>query len=275
MNVDYRTVRAVDESWLRIREIPNYEQVAGQILFRKIFELAPAALGMYQFGSEFETGTEDKLYQHPVFLRHAKAVVQMLDLAINLMGPDMDPVTVALKDLGARHTVYGVLPPHYEIVGQALLHTLEVALGDGWTEPVKKGWIGVYTFVSTAMMEGAEEYLKEKMEEERAERKRQEELTRAQAEEAIAGAKARAAQAAKKKGVRFDTVHNISEKNQLPVVTRSRKSLGRILLGKSVHSRSNVSTEKEIERKKIPNSRIEDRGLVTWLDKALNISRHR
>ncbi|KAG7340764.1 globin-like protein [Nitzschia inconspicua] len=61
----------------------------------------------------------DALYQHPVFIGHAKAVVQMLDLAINMLGPDMDPVTVTLtvKDLGARHTVYGVLAPHYEIVG--------------------------------------------------------------------------------------------------------------------------------------------------------------
>ncbi|KAG7373454.1 flavohemoprotein [Nitzschia inconspicua] len=269
------TVRAVDESWLRIREIPNYEQVAGQILFRKIFELAPAALGMYQFGSEFETGTEDELYQHPVFLGHAKAVVQMLDLAINLLGPDMDPVTVALKDLGARHTVYGVLPPHYEIVGQALLHTLEVALGDGWTDTVKEGWIGVYTFVSTAMMEGAEEYLIENMEEEQAEKSRQEEATRAQAEEAITDAKARAAQAAKKKGVQFDTAHSLAEKNQLLVVKRSRKSLNRILLGNSFHSRSNISTENEIKKKKILNSRIEKRGLVSWLDNALNISRHR
>ncbi|KAG7340765.1 hypothetical protein IV203_024308 [Nitzschia inconspicua] len=125
------------------------------------------------------------------------------------------------------------------------------------------------------MMEGAGEYLKEKMEEERAEKSRQEEATGAQAEEAIAAAKARAVQAAMKKGVRFDTAHSLAEKNQLLIVKRSRKSLNRILLGKSVHSRSNVSTENEIKKKKIPNSRIEDRGLVTWLDNALNISRHR
>ena len=33
---------------------------------------------------------------------------------------------------------YGVIAAHYDIVGQALLATLESALGDAWTPPVKE-----------------------------------------------------------------------------------------------------------------------------------------
>jgi methyl-accepting chemotaxis protein len=78
----------------------------------------------------------------------------MLDVAVNMLGPDLDPVTHALKELGERHLAYGVIPDHYPIVGQALLSTLEAALGDGWTPQVKEGWTAIYGFVSTTMIAG-------------------------------------------------------------------------------------------------------------------------
>jgi hypothetical protein len=189
----------------------------------------------------------------------------MLDLAVNLLGPDLHPVTVALRDLGARHTAYGVLPSHYDIVGQALLHTLETALGDAWTDEVKKGWIGVYTFVSTAMIEGAEEYLKEQVLKERMEQKLQGENT--DSEEAVPAAEARAVQAAKKKLAQSKETNSLAAKNQLPVVKRSRKSLSSVLLSRS------TAVDDGQKKKKVPNSQIQDRGLITWLDKALRITR--
>jgi hemoglobin-like flavoprotein len=122
--------------------------------FCRIFELAPIALNMYKFGSEFE-GNEEELYKSKSFKAHARGVVKMLDAAVNMLGPDLEPATKTLITLGKKHVKYGVLPAHYGIVGEALLYTLETALGDKWTPLVKKGWVGVYTFVSSAMMAGA------------------------------------------------------------------------------------------------------------------------
>jgi len=166
--VPFEIIQAVDDSWRTIRAIPDYEAVAGTILFKKIFELAPGAIGMYTFGPQFApSGDDDQikedLYTSPLFLRHAKGVVQMLDAAINMLGPDMGPIEEALKGLGAKHVNFGVLPPHYAIVGEALLYTLGAALGDGWTPKVQKGWEAIYDFVSTKMMDGAEQYLLEKV----------------------------------------------------------------------------------------------------------------
>lgn len=77
-----------------------------------------------------------------------------------ISGPDMGPVLFTLSQLGERHVEYGVLPAHYGIVGQALLHTLATALGEsGWTPRVKQGWELVYGLVSTAMMAGANKRL--------------------------------------------------------------------------------------------------------------------
>lgn len=41
-----------------------------------------------------------------------------------------------LEALGGRHAGYGVIPAHFDIVGQALLWTLEQGLGELWTPEV-------------------------------------------------------------------------------------------------------------------------------------------
>ena len=86
----------------------------------------------------------------------------MLDAAVNMLGPDLEPVTHTLKLLGATHVAYGVMKDHYPIVGQALLSTLEAALGDAWTPNVKEGWTAIYGFVSTTMIAGAKAKEEEK-----------------------------------------------------------------------------------------------------------------
>lgn len=82
--IHFEQVNAVDTSWRAVQAIPNYEVVAGTLLFQKIFELAPGALGMYSFGPRFENPSEEKdggstihedLYTSPLFIRHAKGVV--------------------------------------------------------------------------------------------------------------------------------------------------------------------------------------------------------
>ena len=95
------------------------------------------------------------MYKNPRFLVHARRVVKMLDVAVDMLGPDLGPVSHALKLLGERHAAYGVIPDHYPIVGQALLSTLEAALGSSWTPPVQEGWAAIYGFVSATMMAGA------------------------------------------------------------------------------------------------------------------------
>ena len=42
------------------------------------------------------------------------------------------------QGLGKRHVPYGVLPAHYDVVGQALLATLEGGLGAEWNDQVRR-----------------------------------------------------------------------------------------------------------------------------------------
>lgn len=57
---------------------------------------------------------------------------------------DIDAVAPAARDLAKRHVAYGVRPEHYEIVGDALLWTLEQGLGDDFTPAVSAAWAAAY-----------------------------------------------------------------------------------------------------------------------------------
>ena len=102
----------------------------------------------------------DSIFQSPAFQAHARGVVHMLEMVMGMMlGQDMDGLAEALYSLGSRHVQFGVHPAHYNIVETALLRTLAGALGEQWTDEVRKGWAAVFKFISKAMMSGAGEEL--------------------------------------------------------------------------------------------------------------------
>ena len=82
--------------------------------------------------------------------------VKMLDVVLQMLGPDLVPLATALQELGAKHLDYGVSPADYEIVGNALFFTLEKYLGNKWNSKMEKSWRTVYTFISQAMVSGTE-----------------------------------------------------------------------------------------------------------------------
>jgi hemoglobin-like flavoprotein len=85
-----------------------------------------------------------------------KKLMQMLTAAVK--GLDhLDQLAPVLQALGRRHVGYGVSDRHYEIVGQALLWTLEKALGRAFTPELRHTWTAVYTLVATTMKEAARE----------------------------------------------------------------------------------------------------------------------
>jgi hemoglobin-like flavoprotein len=113
---------------------------------------------MFPFGKGFEQ-VEDKMFKGRAFKKHAKNVVTMLDTAVRFLGPDLSDLEETLVELGAKHVGYGILPEHYPIVGQALLETLATALGDVFTEDLRESWGGVYGFITSSMLKGANESL--------------------------------------------------------------------------------------------------------------------
>jgi nitric oxide dioxygenase len=83
-----------------------------------------------------------------------KKLMQMLALVVQ--GLDQpETILPAVRSLGQRHSEYGVQDEHYAAVGEALLWTLELGLGQGFTPAVRDAWTEAYSMLANSMKEGS------------------------------------------------------------------------------------------------------------------------
>ena len=86
-------------------------------------------------------------------LIHAKRMIDMIDAALDMLGPDAELLTEILRELGSRHARYGVKPQFFPFMGEALIEALEDTLGkETWTDEVEAAWTTVYDELSHDMM---------------------------------------------------------------------------------------------------------------------------
>ena len=115
---------------------------AAALFYQRLFELDPSLRRMFP---EDMTGQRKKL-------------MQMLTAAVK--GLDrVDQLVPVLQDLGRRHVAYGVTDAHYDTVGAALLWTLKMGLGKGFTPETKEAWATVYGLLATTMRDAARQAL--------------------------------------------------------------------------------------------------------------------
>jgi len=153
--VDPKIIETVTNNWKMVKMIPDYDMVAGIILFKKIFEIAPEAKALFKFTEGYDIASED-FYASDGLKNHSTKVIRTVDAAVGLLNSDLDKLIEVLQGLGKSHKGYGVIPAHYEVVGQALIATLAKASGDKWSDEVKDAWVAVYTVIQNTMIEAAE-----------------------------------------------------------------------------------------------------------------------
>lgn len=84
---------------------------------------------------------------------HAAYLIQMLDTALNMLGPDTDLLNDILAELGQKHVRYGVRPEMFPVMGVCLIDTLEEVLKDTVMTPsVKEAWSVTYKSLSDEMI---------------------------------------------------------------------------------------------------------------------------
>jgi hemoglobin-like flavoprotein len=128
-------IELVKDSFRKLR--PTAEQVTA-LFYARLFELEPALRQLFH---------GDMATQGCRFTQMIARLVQSLDRA-DALAPD-------LRQLGARHSAYGVRDEHYATVGAALLWTLEKSLGPDFTPAVKSAWTTTYSFFARTMKDGA------------------------------------------------------------------------------------------------------------------------
>ena len=82
--------------------------------------------------------------QYRKFVDMLNTIVARLERVDELKG---DIVAMA-----KRHVEYGVKPHHYNLVGRALLWTLQKGLGKDWNDEVRSAWINCYSILSGTMI---------------------------------------------------------------------------------------------------------------------------
>eukprot|EP00927_Polykrikos_kofoidii_P012495 TRINITY_DN15387_c0_g1_i2.p2 TRINITY_DN15387_c0_g1~~TRINITY_DN15387_c0_g1_i2.p2 ORF type:complete len:175 (-),score=39.41 TRINITY_DN15387_c0_g1_i2:302-826(-) len=150
--LDERDIQLVQQTFARVAML-GADNV-GKILFMKIFKKAPQVFQLFSFkGGAQADGLNDpiKLWRAggPA-TKHATGVVTTVATAIGML-TELDMLVPILKELGARHVGYGVVPAHYDVVGEALIESLAVALGTNFTPAVKNAYLKVFTTVKMTM----------------------------------------------------------------------------------------------------------------------------
>lgn len=114
----------------------------------RMFQLEPAAKKMFKFKDG------EDIRSNPLFFKHARAMVDMIDCAVGFLGPDLDPLTEDLNALGKRHVSYGVKAAYLPLMGESLYFALSKVLGSKFTSGDQKSWEAVFAFMIDKMVKG-------------------------------------------------------------------------------------------------------------------------
>lgn len=118
-------IKLVKNSWRKLMGIDH--SLIGDVFYSRLFTQQPGLRKMFP---------SDMTHQN-------KKLVDMLVYVI--AGLDHNKgLTTEITHLGMHHQKLGTTPHHYEVVGDALIWTLEKGLGQDWNEELKNAWISCY-----------------------------------------------------------------------------------------------------------------------------------
>mmetsp|Transcript_11807 Transcript_11807/g.18150 ORF Transcript_11807/g.18150 Transcript_11807/m.18150 type:complete len:130 (-) Transcript_11807:1494-1883(-) len=112
---------------------------------QNIFAIEPEALQLYSFRNE------EDLYESLALKKHYSKLIGALDKVVVAL-ENQEGIQAYVKALGKRHVRYGVIKKHYNVIGNALIATLQGGLGDRFTDTLKHAWINFYAHLSRVMM---------------------------------------------------------------------------------------------------------------------------
>ena len=130
-------IELVKKTWVMVVPIADK---AAELFYGRLFELEPSYRSMFK---------NDMTEQGKKLMKTINIAVEALD--------DVEPLVPTLKQMGADHAGYGVVDRDYNVVGAALLWTLEQGLGEAFTDEVKNAWAAVYDVLASTMKAGAAE----------------------------------------------------------------------------------------------------------------------
>jgi hemoglobin-like flavoprotein len=127
----------IRDTWAQVTPIADE---AARLFYERLFELDPALRRLF--------ARTDMPAQRTNLVQTLTVVVKSID--------KLEALVPAVEALGRRHAGYGVRPRHYATVGQALLDTLALGLGDSFTPDARDAWAEAYGLLADVMIGAAE-----------------------------------------------------------------------------------------------------------------------
>ena len=131
-----KEITLVKKSWVSIRKIDPL--IIGDVFYTKLFYDHPELRKMFPQNMEAQYGK----------------LIDMLSTIIARLHK-LDDLKGEIAHMAKRHVEYGVKPEHYNLVGKALIWTLQKGLGKEWNDEVKAAWINCYAILSGTMITAA------------------------------------------------------------------------------------------------------------------------
>jgi methyl-accepting chemotaxis protein len=131
-----KAIDLVQESWMKA--MPFSSEVS-TLFYQNLFALDPGLRAFFK-GDMRDQGDR---------------FVQMLDFAVKRL-TELEVLEPVLHKLGQTHLLHGVTASHYDLVGTALLQTLEQTLARAFTADIRVAWTTIYGVIARTMIAGAE-----------------------------------------------------------------------------------------------------------------------
>lgn len=121
------TERQADLIEASFAEVAKLGPAAGELFYKRLFQTAPGVRDMFPADTSGQ----------------ARKLTMALAMVVQNIR-NFDGIAPTVTDLARRHVDYGVLPEHYDVVGQVLLAVLEEALAERFTDETEEAWATAY-----------------------------------------------------------------------------------------------------------------------------------
>ena len=127
-------IKLVKNSWRKLMGIDH--GIIGDVFYSRLFIQQPGLRKMFP---------ADMTQQNK----------KLVDMLVYIVGglEQADILSNKIRALGKQHQNLGIVAHHYETVGDALIWTLEKALGIDWNEELKSAWKSCYSELAESLQE--------------------------------------------------------------------------------------------------------------------------
>lgn len=138
--------KCLRESW---RLVVPIMETAADLFYKRLFELRPDYRALFP---------GDMAAQKRKLMITLAFVVKSADWAAESWAeeiPAQDDLFLVVLALGRRHgLLYKVPDDAYPVVGEALIWTLDMGIGEAFTADVRAAWLKLYSLLSSIMIMG-------------------------------------------------------------------------------------------------------------------------